>query len=137
MADQTETTRDAAVEETNGGSKAAVRAAAIAAATGATAYAAKRALNARDQSQSGNREKKPGGEQEESLVATMLASGWDAAKDSLLPFAEDAAATAGEYVARNGPELLRDTLVPRFIRAFEQARSSDESESDESESDES
>ena len=37
---------------------------------------------------------------------------------------EDAAGHAGEYLANNGPEILRDTIVPRFIDGFERARGS-------------
>ena len=115
----------------NGGHKTAVRAAAIAAATGATAFAAKKALSGRDQSEGeegSKKNRKSGGGQDETMVGAMIASGWHAAKDSLVPFAEDAAGAAGEWVAREGPELLSETIVPRFIRGFEKARraSSDE-----------
>jgi hypothetical protein len=121
--------------QSNGGHKTAVRAAAIAAATGATAFAAKKALSGRDQSEGGERtsQRRSGGE-DESMVGAMFTSGWHAAKDSLLPFAEDAAGAAGEWVGREGPELLSETLVPRFIRGFEKARRKSGSDSaDESE----
>jgi hypothetical protein len=128
----TESETSEGVEGGNGGNgagrKTAMRAAAIAAATGATALAARKAFShggGGDEESKPRRPKAskgPGGE--ESLVTSMLASGWDAAKDSLLPFAEEAAGSAGEYVARSGPEVLRDKLVPRFIRGFEKARKS-------------
>jgi hypothetical protein len=128
MAQDTESREDQAADEQanggNGGRKAALRAAAIAAATGATAIAAKKALSKRDQSGEERPKSEPGSSDDESIVTDMLASGWDAAKNSLLPFAEDAAAAAGEWVGRNGPELLRDALVPRFIRGFERTRKS-------------
>jgi hypothetical protein len=44
-----------------------------------------------------------------------------------MPMIEDAAGQAGEYLAKNGPEIVRDNIVPQFIRGFENAReSSDE-----------
>jgi hypothetical protein len=69
------------------------------------------------------------------MVGAMLASGWSAAKDSLLPAAEDAAEAAGVWVARSGPDVVSDALVPRFIRGFQKARrsSDDDSSSDEGE----
>ena len=121
---QEETTAQDESNGGNGGHKTAVRAAAIAAATGATAFAAKKALSGRDQpeGEEGKKERKSSGGQDESMVGAMLASGWHAAKDSLLPFAEDAAGAAGEWVAREGPEVISETIVPRFIRGFEKAR---------------
>jgi hypothetical protein len=133
MAEQTESREQQGGEEQsnggNGSHKTALRAAAIAAATGATAIAARKALSGRDQS-SGQAKSKSGGSSgaDESMLGEMLASGWGAAKDSLLPFAEEAADAAGEWVGRNGPELVRDTLVPRFIRGFERTRESADSE---------
>jgi hypothetical protein len=101
------------------GRKTAIRAAAIAAASGATAIAAKKAFSGRQSSRSGE-----GGRSsdDESLFATMLTSGWDSARDSLLPFAEEAATGAGEFVAHHAPEVVRDTLVPKFIAGFERAK---------------
>ena len=37
---------------------------------------------------------------------------------------EDAASSAGEYLAQNGPEIVRETIVPRFIDGFERGRGS-------------
>jgi hypothetical protein len=132
MAEQTETKDQAPSKEANGGSsngghKGAVRAAAIAAATGAAALAAKKAFSGRDQSSQGTQksEKRSGGG-DESMLLAMATSGWSAAKDSLLPFAEDAAGVAGDWVGRNGPEYVRETIVPRFISSFEAASKSSE-----------
>jgi hypothetical protein len=129
MPEQTEQTeareQENGASEGDGGGNKAVRAAAIAAATGATAFAAKKAFSGRSQSEAGakgdSRSRKSSGG-EDSLIGDMVSSGWHAAKDSLLPFAEEAAGAAGEWVARSGPDVLADTLVPRFIRGFERAR---------------
>ena len=52
----------------------------------------------------------------------------------LKPLAEDAAGAAGEWVARNSPELVSETLVPRFIRGFEKAHRSSSDDDDGGES---
>ena len=41
-----------------------------------------------------------------------------------MPLIEDAAGQAGEYLAQNGPDVVRDTIVPRFIEGFERGRNS-------------
>jgi hypothetical protein len=47
---------------------------------------------------------------------------------------ENAATHAGEYVAKNAPDVVTDTLVPQFIRGFERAnRKSSSSDDDEQE----
>ena len=108
-----------------------VRAAALAAASGATALAAKRALSSHDSSsESGDEEKRSrqGGD-DGSMVSSMASSAWSSARDSLVPMLEDAAGQAGEYLAKNGPDILRENIVPRFIRGFERAaKSSDDDE---------
>jgi hypothetical protein len=37
---------------------------------------------------------------------------------------EDAATQAGEYVAKNAPDIVSETLVPKFINGFERGRKS-------------
>src|ERR671930_976289 len=123
MAEAEETTQESS-EETNGkgsnggAGRAAVRAAAIAAVSGATALAAKKAFGDR-----GSSEEKPEGglrkRGDDNVLGSMVSSAWDSARDSLVPMIEDAASSAGEYLARSGPELVRDTIVPRFIDGFE------------------
>jgi hypothetical protein len=108
------------------GRKTALRAAAIAAASGATAIAAKKAFSGRQGQSGGGGTRSSSGD--ESLFSTMLTSGWDSARDSLLPFAEEAATGAGEFVARNAPEVVRETLVPKFISGFESAKKESEDE---------
>jgi hypothetical protein len=130
MAEQTEAKEQAQSQEatdggSNGGHTGAVRTVAIAAATGAAALAAKKALSGRDRSGQGT-QKSESGSGDDSMLVAIATSGWAAAKDSLLPFAEDAAGAAGDWVGRSGPEYMRDTIVPRFITSFERARKSSE-----------
>jgi hypothetical protein len=134
MAEQTEQ-QDTQTQETNGGGanghKNAVRAAAIAAATGAAAIAARKAFSGREQTgegkqRSSSRRRSGGGD---STLTAMATSGLAAAKDSLLPFAEDAAGAAGEWIGRNGPDYLTDTIVPQFINGFERGRGSSQQQS--------
>ena len=56
-----------------------------------------------------------------SIVGTVLTSGWDAARDALIPAAEDAAGAVGGYLAEKGPEVIRERIVPRFIESFNNA----------------
>ena len=124
-------------EETNGdGSngvgvgRTAVRAAAIAAVSGATALAAKKAFGDRGGGDRGSSEDKPERSQrklgDNDVLGSMMTSAWDSARDSLVPMLESAATSAGEYLARSGPELVRATIVPRFIDGFERGRGSDD-----------
>jgi hypothetical protein len=128
---EAEATERENIEETdgngsNGGGagRTAVRAAAIAAVSGATALAAKKAFGDR-----GPREHKPDrGERKrgnDDVLGSMMTSAWDSARDSLVPMLENAATSAGEYLARSGPDLVRETIVPRFIDGFERGRGSD------------
>jgi hypothetical protein len=117
-------------EQSNGGSNGhnLGRMAAIAAASGATAYATKKALMARSASGQAENDRtsdeKSGSSSQSSatLLSTVVASGWDVAKDSLLPVVEAAATKAGAFVAERAPEVVRDVVVPRFIAGFERAR---------------
>jgi hypothetical protein len=107
------------------GTGTAVKAVAAAAATGAAALAAKKVMSGRSGSNgsSGNGGSPQGqGGGEESILGSVLAGGWEAARDALLPAAEDAAGAAGEYVAQHGPDILRDRIVPRFVDSFNEAR---------------
>jgi hypothetical protein len=102
-----------------------VKAAAAAAATGVAALAAKKAFsgrgNSNGQSSNGSSTASKAAEGP-SMLNSVLAGGWEAARDALMPAAEDAAGAAGEYVAHNGPDFLRDRIVPRFIDSFNEAR---------------
>jgi hypothetical protein len=94
----------------------AMRAAALAAATSAGAVAARRAL-ARGSSSGG-----AGGSESTSTLVAVLESAWDAAKDHILPHAEDAMEAIGRYLGEDAPEVVRDRLVPRLVDGFESAR---------------
>ena len=105
----------------------AAKAVAAAAATGAAALAARKVMSGRSESgpngsSNGGSPKEQGGEGEGSLMSSVLSGGWEAARDALLPAAEDAAGAAGEYVAQHGPDVLRDRIVPRFVDSFNEAR---------------
>ena len=104
------------------GKSTAVKAAAAAAATSVAALAAKKALSHRGSDHSGNGRSSSGGDTG-SVLSSVLSGGWDAARDALIPAAEDAAAAVGEYLASKGPEVVRDRIVPRFIESFNEAQS--------------
>jgi hypothetical protein len=144
MAETETEERDETEEQGSGGNgsnggghdtrRTAVRAAALAAASGATAFAAKKALSARgsssDQEDRGDKgsSRRSGGD---SMMGSMVSSGWESARDSILPMLSDAAGNAGEYVAKNAPDIVTDTIVPQFIRGFERARKDDSGDDDE------
>ena len=125
---ETKTAEQTSSEEKNGSDgnstrKSAVKAAAIAAASGATALAAKKAFS--DRGPSRDREEKTksrGGN--DSLLSSVVSSSWDSARESLVPMLEDAAGHAGEYIARNAPDVISETIVPEFIRGFQRGSKS-------------
>ena len=95
--------------------RTALRAAAVAAATTAGAAAARQALT-----------KQGGGAlsrlvSNELLGAGMVAA-WHAAREHVVPVVEEGAGALGRYLGSEGPEFFRNVLVPRFVRAFEDAR---------------
>jgi hypothetical protein len=119
--DQEQTNQE--TEDQGGGNRGtAAKAAAAAAATGVAAIAARKALSSRGQK---DEHAKNGGSpskgEGESLFSSMISGGWEAARDSLLPIAEDAAGAAGEFLAQNGPDVIRERIVPRFIQSFNEA----------------
>ena len=105
------------------GASTAVKAAAAVAATGAAAYGAKKAFSHRGgdngHSSNGSSSSRKGDMGE--MLNSVLTGGWEAARDALVPAAEDAAGAAGEYLAKNGPEFVREKVVPRFIESFNEA----------------
>jgi hypothetical protein len=127
MADAERTQQQERQHNGHDGRRTVVRAAALAAASGATALAAKKALS-HDSGSSGERESRKRGQAgDSSMVTSMASSAWTSARDSLVPMMEDAAGQAGEWLAKNGPDLVRENIVPRFIDGFERAgKSSDD-----------
>jgi hypothetical protein len=131
---QAQATKEDMSEQTNGNgsdggggaAKTAVRAAAIAAVSGATALAAKKAFVDRGGSGEDKPERSQGKGGGNEVFGSMVSSAWDSARDALVPMLEDAASSAGEYLAQNGPEIVRETVVPRFIDGFERGRGSDD-----------
>jgi len=115
------------VEETTesggSGARTAVKAAAAAAVTGAAAMAARKAFSHSDgEASNGDRSPAKGKGGSSTLLTSIASGGWDAARDAVLPLAEDAAGAAGTWLAKNGPEIVRDKIVPRFITSFNEAK---------------
>jgi hypothetical protein len=114
--------------EEKGGSagRTAAKAAVAAAATGAAAVAVKKMLDSRSNGSNGSENGGGSGSKrsgDSKALMTSIASGsWDAAQDALVPLAGDVAAAAGKYVAQNGPDIVKDQIVPRFIDAFNEAK---------------
>jgi hypothetical protein len=105
------------------GRSTVVKAAATAAAAGVAALATKKALSGRGSANGGSSDGSARSKSEMgSTINSMLSGGWDAARDALIPAAEDAAGAVGEYLAENGPEVIRERIVPRFISSFNEAR---------------
>lgn len=112
----------------SGAATTALKAAAAAAATGAATYAMKRAFSHEGNGSSSGpslptpsalKKKRSGGA---AILASAATTGWEAASDVIVPLAEDAAESAGKYVATHGPEILRERIIPKFIEAFEDAK---------------
>jgi hypothetical protein len=128
-----ETTKQEGTEETNGNGsnggtgRTVAKAAAIAAVSGATALAAKKALGNHGSDEE-KQERSPRKRGSDDVLGSMVSSAWESARDSVVPMMESAATSAGEYLARNGPDVVRETIVPKFIDGFERGRSSDDEE---------
>lgn len=58
----------------------------------------------------------------EDFFTVLRTSGWDAANDMLVPFAANAARALGVFAAEKTPDLVRDTLLPKFVDGFTEAR---------------
>lgn len=91
---------------------AAVRTAGVAAASSAAVLAARHVLTRRSRGRHGVGD----------AVSAGLDAAWGSARDVLLPTLEETAAAAGRYVAEHAPEPIRDSLLPRFLDAFHEAR---------------
>src|ERR1051326_4158399 len=104
------------------GKGAALKAAGAAAATGAAAIAVQRMLAQRSKGDDEPKQKGRKNDGQSSILSSAASGGWDAARDALMPLAENAAGAAGKYLAEHGPDIVRDRVVPRFIDAFNDAR---------------
>src|SRR5256885_16839960 len=105
-----------------GGAGTAVKAAAAVAATGVAALGAKKALSHRGSSNGGSSNGSSGsGSDVGAMLNSVLSGGWEAARDALVPAAEDAAGAAGEYLAKKRPGFGRRDIGPRLIQGFNQA----------------
>jgi len=114
----------------------AMKAALAAAATGVAALAVTKALSGSHGSgneQSNGEDKKSssngggGGSSPGSLVGALATGSWGAAQDAIVPLAEEAAGAAGTFLATSGPEIVRETILPKFIDSFNEARSGGDS----------
>jgi hypothetical protein len=129
MVEQIEETKND-VSESSGVGSTALKAAAAAAAAGAAAIVARKALSHDSGGSESGRSSNGGSANGKSkssglssgALGTIAAGGWEAARDALLPAAEDAAAAAGTFVGENAPDVVRDRIVPRFIESFNEAR---------------
>jgi hypothetical protein len=129
MAEDVQDTTEEITQGSGGGSSAggtALKAVAAAAAAGAAAVVAKKAFSGGGSSNgAAHRNGGSGGENGGSKSGTLnsiAASGWDAARDAILPAVEEAAGAAGTYLAENGPEVVRERILPRFVESFNEAR---------------
>ena len=111
---------------TQGGGSSSIRAAvAAAAAAAAAAMVARKVMSGGGDGSDGERSRNGGGTgrgNPEGMLGSIASGGFDAARDALVPAAEDAAAALGSFVAENAPEVVRDRIVPRFIASFNDAR---------------
>ena len=109
----------------SGAGSTALKAVAAAAAAGAAAVVAKKAFSGGGSSNGAAHRNGGSGENGSSKSSTLnsiASSGWDAARDAVLPAAEEAAGAAGTYLAENGPEVVRERILPRFVDSFNEAR---------------
>jgi hypothetical protein len=124
---------NAAAEQENGhsdsGARKALKIGALAAAAGTAAYAASRAMTSSgsqsddEGSENGGGSGGRGGRTTIDQIASAIGnSRWDMVRDMVVPFAESGARSAGAYVAKDTPDFLSDTLVPKFIEGFVEAK---------------
>ena len=111
--------------ESGGHGSTAMKAAVAAAATGVAAIAVTKALSG---SQSGSKGESSSGKSSSngssgsgSFMSAIASGSWGAAQDALVPLAEEAAGAAGTYLGKNGPELVKERIVPKFIESFNAA----------------
>jgi len=120
-------------EQSNGGgggagAKGALTTAAVAAATGAAVYGVRKALTKGDGDDSPKAKKSESngdGNDDDSgvrsVVGSAASSAWDSASHAVVPMAEEAADAAGAWVAEHAPDIVRERIIPRFIKSFNDA----------------
>jgi hypothetical protein len=125
---------DAAGEEQqNGGSgaKKALKIGGLAAAAGTAAFAASKAMGSRgktnddddsESSKDGAAQARGGRVSTEQIFSAIGSARWDVLRDIVVPIAENGARSAGAYVAKEGPEFLSESLVPKFIDGFNEGQ---------------
>ena len=120
-------------QSSGGGSRAgaALKVGALAAAAGGAALVAGKAMSGKSSGGGGegrntagqNGGSGTGGRASLDKVVQAVGQGrWDVLKEIALPFAENGATSAGAYVATQGPEILTERLLPKFIDAFNEER---------------
>lgn len=122
-------------DQHNGGSGArtALKVGALAAAAGTAAFAASKAMTSRGEkseesagssSEDGDGKSRAlsGKVSMEQLISAIGNARWDVLKDLVVPFAESGAKSAGAFVAKEGPDILSESLVPKFLEGFNEAQ---------------
>jgi hypothetical protein len=91
--------------------RTAVKTAVVAAGSSAVVLAARRALSrrGRDRTEHGQ------------ALSAGLDAAWQAARDAMAPALGDAANAAGRYVGESAPDIVRDSILPRFIDGYQEA----------------
>jgi hypothetical protein len=112
------------------GAKKALKIGGLAAAAGTAAFAASKAMTSRGKkgddagtgsSEDGGARGRGGRVSAEQLVSAIGNARWDVLRDLVIPVAENGARSAGAFVAKEGPEFLSESLVPKFIEGFNEA----------------
>lgn len=111
------------------GAKKALKIGGLAAAAGTAAFAASKAMTSRGKKSDDSGSSEDGGSRgrggrvsAEQLVSAIGSARWDVLRDLVTPVAENGARSAGAFVAKEGPEFLSESLVPKFIEGFNEAQ---------------
>ena len=116
--------------QSGSGAMKALKIGALAAAAGTAAYAASKAITPSDSGDEGESKNGGGGGGSSSssrtsmdqIVSAIGSSRWEVLRDLIVPFAENGARSAGAFVATDTPDILSETLVPKFIEGFAEAK---------------
>src|SRR5436190_22452876 len=105
--------------KSTGSTREALRAAALAAAATAGAAAARQGIKKARSTDSARRDSWQARLSSKTFTAGLHVA-WEAAREHVVPAAEEAAGALGRYLAKDSPEILREVIVPRFVRSFEE-----------------